>query len=168
MPLIAVCPNRGYTQTRVRPQYAFTWQQRTHSYTVTCPSYLDLCIIVYFLRCRVESVRPWEGRGSWKTGRWGVRQTSLAHMDGHAHSAAWPWHSIGIHTHTCRQRTLLKRDANRRLIGQLVVAHVKYKSDVESYSLYIDRCLQKILELFLSFKWLGNFIWLEILWEHLN
>lgn len=30
-----------------------------------------------------------------------------------------------VSTHTRRQRTLLKRDANRRLIGQLVVAHVK-------------------------------------------
>lgn len=69
MPRIVVCPNRGYTQTSIRPQYAFTWQQRTHSYSVTWPGQKDPCIIVYFLRYGAENVRSREGRSSWKTGR---------------------------------------------------------------------------------------------------
>ncbi|CAK1546109.1 unnamed protein product [Leptosia nina] len=40
-------------------------------------------------------------------------------------------------TLTCALRTLLKRDANRRLIGQLVVVGVKLY-DPESCSPYID------------------------------
>lgn len=66
----------------------------------------------------------------------------------HRQKAHTETHDRGIplvSTHTCRQRTLLKRDANRRLIDQLVVAHVKHNSEIELYALYIEVCHQNFV-----------------------
>lgn len=125
----AVCPNRGYTQMYHKPQYAFTWQQRTHSYPTNRPITRDLsyCGRNLFEHLACGMLRE----GKRLNVHWLLKRAADVTRT-HSQSTLTAQHDRGIpsvSTHTCKQRTLLKRDANRRLIGQLVVAHVKSCSE---------------------------------------
>lgn len=131
-----VRPNRGYTQTPQR-LYAFTWQQRTQSYCK--PTNSDRSMWWHIPHPFAPRKRRYRRGGRFKW-YWSVHRAADVTRT-QMYSTSTDQHDRGIpseSTLTCTQRTLLKRDANRRLIGQLVVVDVKQCRGAWKIFTYID------------------------------
>lgn len=124
--------NAEYGTVRLHVATTYTQLQ------ATWPTQLELRASIFFPRCRNVNRFHKDGRQFHRG--WSMRRAAdvTPTQMRRAHTGASDRGIPQVSTHTPTKRTLLKRDSNRRLIGQLVVADVKSCSGWKFCFAYID------------------------------